>query len=347
MAAGSHPFPFRTRKLSPPAPMVLGERSPGRVGRRRISPEKAPASAGAFRVLSGLRSARWPPAHEIDGARPKRASGWPARQAPGGAANEGCAGQAGDADQAAASRPDRATGGAASPSGQPAAATKRSGPPEPARREVDPALARAHRAARRPADARSRPSRMGRRRPAGARTRSAAKRNRAAARAAPRPQAGWRDPERAGPSASSAWPEGRLRAAPGRRRRGGVDRPRRSALRSQQRGRPRRAPSAARGTAAADEPRRTGTRRRRPSPNAAVGRSPRTPRRRPRRFSKPGCGTPPAPTSASATRTPSASSARSPSGFPAPPPSGSSTASRSTAWAGGRKRSRSSRRSAR
>ncbi len=35
-AAESHPFPFRTRKLSPHAPMVLGERSPGRVGRRRI-----------------------------------------------------------------------------------------------------------------------------------------------------------------------------------------------------------------------------------------------------------------------------------------------------------------------
>ena len=35
MAVGSHPFPFRTRKLSPPAPMVLGWRRPGRVGRRR------------------------------------------------------------------------------------------------------------------------------------------------------------------------------------------------------------------------------------------------------------------------------------------------------------------------
>ena len=36
-AVGSHPFPFRTRQLSPPAPMVLGRRRPGRVGRRRIS----------------------------------------------------------------------------------------------------------------------------------------------------------------------------------------------------------------------------------------------------------------------------------------------------------------------
>jgi hypothetical protein len=40
MAEGSHPFPYRTRKLSPPAPMVLGRRLPGRVGRRRISPRE-------------------------------------------------------------------------------------------------------------------------------------------------------------------------------------------------------------------------------------------------------------------------------------------------------------------
>src|SRR5215213_65173 len=37
IAAGVHLFPFRTEKLSPPAPMVLGARAPGRVGRRRIS----------------------------------------------------------------------------------------------------------------------------------------------------------------------------------------------------------------------------------------------------------------------------------------------------------------------
>jgi hypothetical protein len=35
MAAGIHPFPSRTRQLSSPAPMVLGGRLPGRVGRRR------------------------------------------------------------------------------------------------------------------------------------------------------------------------------------------------------------------------------------------------------------------------------------------------------------------------
>ena len=36
IAERSHPFPFRTRKLSSPAPMVLHGRLCGRVGRRRI-----------------------------------------------------------------------------------------------------------------------------------------------------------------------------------------------------------------------------------------------------------------------------------------------------------------------
>ena len=40
LARGPHPFPFRTRKLSLSAPMVLGSRDPGRVGRRRISLHK-------------------------------------------------------------------------------------------------------------------------------------------------------------------------------------------------------------------------------------------------------------------------------------------------------------------
>jgi hypothetical protein len=35
IAVGPHPFPSRTRKLRPPAPMVLGGQPPGRVGRRR------------------------------------------------------------------------------------------------------------------------------------------------------------------------------------------------------------------------------------------------------------------------------------------------------------------------
>src|SRR3990172_4743700 len=35
LAEGPHPFPFRTRPLSPPAPMVLSGRPGGRVGRCR------------------------------------------------------------------------------------------------------------------------------------------------------------------------------------------------------------------------------------------------------------------------------------------------------------------------
>ena len=35
MAEGNHAFPYRTRPLSPPAPMVLGPQGPGRVGRRQ------------------------------------------------------------------------------------------------------------------------------------------------------------------------------------------------------------------------------------------------------------------------------------------------------------------------
>jgi hypothetical protein len=35
LAKGPHPFPFRTRQLSPSAPMVLRGRLRGRVGRRR------------------------------------------------------------------------------------------------------------------------------------------------------------------------------------------------------------------------------------------------------------------------------------------------------------------------
>ena len=37
IAWGKHLFPFRTEKLSPSAPMVLGGRPPGRVGRRRFN----------------------------------------------------------------------------------------------------------------------------------------------------------------------------------------------------------------------------------------------------------------------------------------------------------------------
>src|SRR5690242_9805373 len=45
IAAGVHLFPFRTGKLSPLAPMVLGGQPPGRVGRRRLFPEEPPRAA--------------------------------------------------------------------------------------------------------------------------------------------------------------------------------------------------------------------------------------------------------------------------------------------------------------
>src|SRR5271155_4902254 len=47
VAKGFHPFPSRTRKLSPSAPMVLYARVCGRVGRCPIK-KKAPRRLGAF-----------------------------------------------------------------------------------------------------------------------------------------------------------------------------------------------------------------------------------------------------------------------------------------------------------
>src|ERR1019366_1380604 len=48
MAKGKHPVPFRTRKLSPSAPMVLRGGPRGRVGRRRTS-----SAEGRYRTGSG------------------------------------------------------------------------------------------------------------------------------------------------------------------------------------------------------------------------------------------------------------------------------------------------------
>ena len=63
LAVGSHPFPFRTRKLSLPAPMVLGWNRPGRVGRRRISLTRGPSNGGPLvtfsPVLGGEVRLRW------------------------------------------------------------------------------------------------------------------------------------------------------------------------------------------------------------------------------------------------------------------------------------------------
>src|SRR3954463_7637303 len=59
IATGKHLFPFRTEKLSPLAPMVLGEKSPGRVGRRPFlceRPRKGPFVVG--RAPAEPRSSR-------------------------------------------------------------------------------------------------------------------------------------------------------------------------------------------------------------------------------------------------------------------------------------------------
>ena len=47
IAEGRHPVPYRTRKLSPPAPMVLPGKLGGRVGRRRDSSRSAASMGGA------------------------------------------------------------------------------------------------------------------------------------------------------------------------------------------------------------------------------------------------------------------------------------------------------------
>ena len=44
IAAGFHPFPSRTRQLSPPAPMIVGPQGPSKVGRRQINLTEEPAT---------------------------------------------------------------------------------------------------------------------------------------------------------------------------------------------------------------------------------------------------------------------------------------------------------------
>src|SRR5712691_2071189 len=53
IAEGSHPFPFRTRKLSPPAPMVLRWQRRGRVGHRRDKYQEARGHAAGFLLYPG------------------------------------------------------------------------------------------------------------------------------------------------------------------------------------------------------------------------------------------------------------------------------------------------------
>src|ERR1700744_355343 len=53
IARGKHPVPFRTRKLSPSAPMVLRGRPRGRVGHRRtfLQKKSRPPGVGSFLFL--------------------------------------------------------------------------------------------------------------------------------------------------------------------------------------------------------------------------------------------------------------------------------------------------------
>ena len=58
-ARGPHPFPFRTRSLSPAAPMVLRLRDRGRVGRRQPFPKEArPPCEGGLLFLNGVNGQR-------------------------------------------------------------------------------------------------------------------------------------------------------------------------------------------------------------------------------------------------------------------------------------------------
>ena len=55
MAKGIHLFPYRTQKLSLSAPMVLGWRRPGRVGRCRIPQRKASDDVWGFFFVHPVR----------------------------------------------------------------------------------------------------------------------------------------------------------------------------------------------------------------------------------------------------------------------------------------------------
>ena len=85
IATGKHPDPYRTRKLSLPAPMVLPPRGGGRVGRRRTSfCERATSNGGPFVMWVSVQGPVFRPqavfAHPLstDSDRDGRESRWPA-----------------------------------------------------------------------------------------------------------------------------------------------------------------------------------------------------------------------------------------------------------------------------
>src|SRR4029078_5590049 len=76
IAWGKHLFPFRTEKLSPTAPMVLGPHGPGRVGRRRFLACTSRPPGGSFALwvlpLSGPTAAPTSCAFRRCPTRPRR-----------------------------------------------------------------------------------------------------------------------------------------------------------------------------------------------------------------------------------------------------------------------------------
>jgi hypothetical protein len=70
-AEGVHPIPSRTRKLSPPAPMVLRRRRRGRVGRRQpFASHKSPEGPQVLRGFLRWRKfpdIAWVKSHQISG----------------------------------------------------------------------------------------------------------------------------------------------------------------------------------------------------------------------------------------------------------------------------------------
>ena len=48
MPEGFHPFPYRTRKLRPPGPMILGAQAPGKVGHRQVTSKRTISNEVVF-----------------------------------------------------------------------------------------------------------------------------------------------------------------------------------------------------------------------------------------------------------------------------------------------------------
>ena len=88
IAEGQHPFPFRTRQLSPPAPMVLLGRLSGRVGHRReyvsslgvLASRLSAARCQIEGLPAGRRTGREQPTGASGGAQRRRTTHSPVAQ---------------------------------------------------------------------------------------------------------------------------------------------------------------------------------------------------------------------------------------------------------------------------